>query len=235
MEVISCLNPSKLPEADNILEWRDYVDVMGEAISQDLVGILISSLYFLPLPKRPGVPFLFIGHSMGALMAWLVIGWLRERCQPLPFYFLVCAKESPLRQNTEHNYEKGLAASFEDWKHQYLARFGTHLGDGVRKNDVLLADIVKSFMVDARVHDSWSARLCPRPDYLKPLPVPMVIVVGGADDLVDSKDAQAWMELSSQNTSFVEVANGRHLFIQEKEGRSAVMRIVRDLLDDSIQ
>ena len=130
-------------------------------------------------------PFVFFGHSMGALLCFETARNLRRENQRQPAHLFISATEAPHRRSREESFS-GLPKSALIEK---LHEFGGAPVE-VLQNDELLELMLPTVRADFE--------LCEKYEYLSesPLEYPMTIYGGLEDHKVEAERLAAWREMT---------------------------------------
>ncbi|MFE3028201.1 thioesterase II family protein [Nocardia tengchongensis] len=150
-------------------------------------------------------PYVFFGHSMGALIAYLLAGRRHARSATLPAALIVSGCSAPHLPSPLPS-----ADSLDDSE---LVRVLTGLGGlpaPVLEFPALVSDMLPVIRDDLRlfVED--------RTDDQLPLPCPIHVFGGDADALVDELDLTAWQEHTTAPTE-VSILSGDHFFLDRPD------------------
>ncbi|MDR2032849.1 MAG: alpha/beta fold hydrolase [Azoarcus sp.] len=155
------------------------------------------------------------GHSMGALLAYGLALFQRERDNPLPTILLASGSPAPSSRDPERFAGKGDdEALIADLRKQG----GTP--EEIFAHPEMLRMTLDVLGADYRVCESFDYRISP------PLPVPLHVFAGRDDDIAPER-IEAWRRETEEAFS-IEWFDGGHFFIRENE--SAVLRAIRDRL-----
>jgi surfactin synthase thioesterase subunit len=171
----------------------------SEETFEALVDLLVDELEASP-PQR----YALFGHSMGGLLAFGIAHSLYKRKRLLPVALLISACAAPSRQDWRRYANKNTeAALIGDLRKQN----GTP--EEVFESDELLSMTLSLLRADYRVCGSF------RYEELPPLPIPMHVFGGRADEIHESK-LEAWQCESSKDFS-LDWFEGGHFFLRQQE------------------
>lgn len=158
------------------------------------------------LSERP-MPYLVLGHSMGAAVAYEVCRELEHRGERLPAQLIVSACEAPARQRPGR-----LHLASDERLREELVRLGGTRG-GLAEHPELGELILPAVRGDYALIETW------RPSPARaPLPVPIAAWFGADDTELDAEDAGAWRSESSR--AFAQRAfPGGHFYLVAEEDR----------------
>jgi medium-chain acyl-[acyl-carrier-protein] hydrolase len=167
----------------------------------DRVGPLVDALGE-GLERLCQGPFVFFGHSMGALVAFELVRWRRARGLPPPLHLFVSGRAAPQVPRVRRFHELPDSAFLDRLRHLN----GTPqevLGDGA-----LMRRLLPLLRADFAVNDAYEHR--PEP----PLDCP-ITAFGGLDDLdVGWEDLEAWREQTC-GAFGLRLFPGSHFFLHE--------------------
>jgi medium-chain acyl-[acyl-carrier-protein] hydrolase len=198
------LLPVQLPGREQRFRERPFTEMtpLIEALSEAL----------LPHFDRP---FVLVGQSMGALVSFELVRWLRRHGDKRPLGMVVAASKAPQ------------AASSGDPIHslpraEFLAnlqeRYGA-LPAALAKYEELLDLLLPTLRADVRLVETYSYR--PEP----PLDCP-ILAIGGTDDRAVSPTAMAAWKDQTTGDFAQEFVPGDH-FVLDSSRRVVVPRIIR--------
>ena len=171
-----------------------------------------------PLLDRP---FVFFGHSLGALVAFELTRSLRSLGRPMPAHLFVSGRRAP-------SIPIGRRA-FHDLPDDELIEELRQLNgasEALLQNDELMALVLPTLRADFAIHDTYVYR------QQAALDVPFT-VFGGLDDIATTTDnLSAWETLTARGAS-LSLFRGGHFFIEEVRGEvlSAIGRVLLHLLE----
>lgn len=145
-----------------------HVERMKEPLLDDLEAIAAESFY--QIADRLGPHDVVYGHSMGALLALLVVRRARSLLMPLPGALVVSGMRAP-----SEILQGGRHALPADALKAELQRLGGTPED-VLRNDEIFAFFEPLIRADFKAVETWAYRAEP------PLPVPITVLSGRDDD-----------------------------------------------------
>lgn len=156
------------------------------------------------LETCPPQRYAIFGHSMGALLAYRIAHTMRMRTRPLPIALLISACAAPSQQDCERYAGKDSEASLiADLRRQN----GTP--EEVFGNPELLSMTLSLLGADYRICASF------RYKELQPLPMPIHVFGGRADEIHESR-LEAWRLESAVDFS-MDWFDGGHFFLRQHE------------------
>ena len=171
-----------------------------------------------PLLDRP---FVFFGHSMGALIAYELTQLLRSLGRPMPAHLFLSGRRAPsipIGRRAFHDLP-------DDELIQEIRKLnGT--SEGVLQNDELMALVLPTLRADFAIHDTYNYQ------EQAALDVPFT-VFGGLDDIATTTDnLSAWGSLTTRGAR-LSLFRGGHFFIDElrDEVLAAIDRVLLHLLE----
>ncbi len=163
---------------------------------EPLVAVLMEAIY--PVLD---MPFAFYGHSMGALVAFVLARELRKEHHRLPLHLLVSgrsAPHAPKRANPFH------LLSQDAFIEELRQLGGTE--DNVLENAELMDLLMPLLRADFQVNEAYQYVQEP------PLDCPISAFRGSKDDLMTYEDVAAWREQTTR-TFRLRTLPGGHFFI----------------------
>jgi surfactin synthase thioesterase subunit len=173
-----------------------------------------------PLSRMLDRPFVFFGHSLGALIAFETTRLLRRQGKRVPQHLFLSARRAahlPLNRRTYHDLpDEQLIAE--------ICRLKPTASDALA-NEELRALLLPGVRADFAINDTY--RFIAEP----PLNIPFSVLGGTDDSWVDIEGLQAWRELTTADT-VVSMFKGEHFFVEalRREVLGIVAAKVRYLL-----
>jgi surfactin synthase thioesterase subunit len=165
------------------------------------------------LHPRDDVPFIFFGHSLGALIAFELTRYFAAHHIRLPERLMVSAANAPGRRNAS----RGLHAMSDDELIEQLRGFnGTP--PAVMKYRELLVMALPAIRADFAVSETYQYRQAPL------LTVPVTVLAGREDPLTSEAQIGAWA-CETNAPCDVHWFDGDHFFINEEE--ATVLELIR--------
>jgi medium-chain acyl-[acyl-carrier-protein] hydrolase len=164
-----------------------------------------------------GVPVLFFGHSLGALLAFETIRALRRRGETLPAALIVAGCRAPHRPNPDPSYHDAP----DDVFIEKMRIYGGTPAE-ILSNDRLVRRFLPRLRADYDVFESYRYGVEP------PLAVPFLVLGGTADRVVPESMLTGW-ERQTHARCTVEVLPGGHFFIVDS--RTELLARVARFLD----
>ena len=199
------------------LRFRQYMlPGHGERMAEPLLSDLeaIAADLSRTISAAPGPSDVVYGHSMGALLALLLLRGLRASGAPLPKALVVSGMGAPhsVRARARHALPK------EALKAELRALGGTPAA--VLDDDAVFQFFEPQVRADFRAVETYRHR-CE-----DPLPLPLTVLLG-EDDAVDADAARGWQR-ETVHPIDVEIMPGGHFFIFRHSAR------VRAILTDAL-
>jgi len=172
---------------------------LGEPYIKRLVPL--SSIIAQELLSYLDKPFVFFGHSLGALLSFETARSLRRENRRQPTHLFVSAAEAPHRRNWDEQLS-GLPKS------ALVKRLREFNGTPVEalQNDELLDLMLPTIRADFELCETYEYR----PE--SPLECPMTIYAGLEDHEVEAERLAAWSELSME-TCVTRMFPGGHFYL----------------------
>lgn len=185
--------------------FATHIDDLAEQLVDDLDGKL-------------DTPFVFFGHSMGAILAFLCTRMLERRKGAMPAHLIVSARAAPHRPNPH-----ALVPIMPD--DQLIELLRAHGGTALQ----ILAEpeLMELFLPIIRA----DYRLLATHVFKEELPLRCPITaIGGAADTVDAAALKDWLHHTS-NAFELKMFDGGHFFINQypKQISEFVLQIIRDM------
>ena len=145
-------------------------------------------------------PSIFVGHSMGALIAYLLIHRLNLAKKSLPFHFVVCGRGAPSYQSRVIERHK---MSDENFLHSLLELGG--ISQEVASSQELLDFTLPIIRADFQVIETY------KHVSLKKLKIPITVLYGKEENMTED-DALSW---KNETVARVETKcwSGNHFFV----------------------
>lgn len=165
---------------------------------------LIATLGPLLLPHLDQ-PFAFFGHSLGALISFELVRWLRRQQAPLPQYLFVSGRSAPQVPHL-------IPALHQLPDPDFIAGLRTYNGtpESVLNHPELMEVLLPTLRADFELFETY--QYC----HEAPLPCPIYTFAGQTDPLTSLPSVKAWQ---SQTSQFFEDYwfPGAHFFLQDYE------------------
>jgi len=155
-------------------------------------------------------PYAFLGHSMGALLAYLLCHKIRQSGSPAPAHVFFSGREAPSSPPDE---SPEYLLPFADFKAK-LASYGG-IPDEILHDEAVFAFFEPMIRADFRAVQTWEYR--PRP----PLHVAATVLSGLQDELTET-EVYDWQRAFGQPIQF-EFFEGGHFFLFEQRAAVAEM------------
>lgn len=163
-------------------------------------------------------PFAFLGHSMGSLVSFEVVRYLRMRGYQLPGHIFLSSMNAP--ENTEIN--------------RYIHRLPD---DEFIELINSLNGTPKEFFNDSRIQELFLPIL--RSDFKavelykynseEPFSVPITVLGGEDDKLISIQGLKRWRR-ETNSTFSLKLFQGDHFYFQNKSGREVINYVTKCLL-----
>lgn len=167
----------------------------------DLAGLL-DSLY-VALALRLHEPYSLFGHSLGALIWFEFVRYLRRRGMPLPAHLFVSACRAPHLPSSRAPIHQLPDQRFIE----ALGRYGGTPRAALDSTE-LMTILLPGLKADFRIVDTYQHRL------EDPLEVPITAIGGREDVIVSRAEITGWRHHSRAQFSYFELPGG-HFFIED--------------------
>ena len=208
--------PKHLPHDVNImaLQLPGHESRMAEELISDL-DLLIDNL-IKEISPYVYKPYIFFGHSLGALISFELTRRLNKMNLPLPKCLIVSGRAAPHTKS-----KKGIMHNLPD--NEFIAKLKEYNGlpEVILQNQELLELFLPIIRADFKLSESHVH------NEDKPLPVPIIALAGKDDSNVIIENVALWKEYTTK--SFKEfLLPGDHFFI--KSEFEAVLNIIKDAI-----
>jgi medium-chain acyl-[acyl-carrier-protein] hydrolase len=175
------------------------------------------------LAPRLDRPFVFFGHSLGALLAFETARALRRQGGPLPIHLLLSGRRAahvPMERRPFHDLPADELIG--------EVRKLNHGGSGMLDDPDMASLALPMLRADFAVHDTYSYR--PEPG----LDVPFSIFGGLADQTTPVESLREWRVLSTRRTT-VSLFPGGHFFLEteRRDVLAVVIQRLHEMVDQS--
>lgn len=151
-------------------------------------------------------PYVFFGHSLGALVSFELARELRRRGAPQPQHLLVSGRPAPQIPSGLRRHELS-HGQFVEWVRQLNS-----IPEPLWKEPDLIAMILRVMRADIAVNDAE--------DYVAEPPLDCPIsAFGGIEDAMASRDEVAAWKAQTRGTFSMEMVPGGHFFFQTARQR----------------
>lgn len=166
-------------------------------------------------------PFLFLGHSMGAWIAYELAAHLAAQGDPTPAHLVVVARRAPqfparlppLSALPEAAFVAGVQDRYGAFPPQLLAQ------------PALLNIFLPALRADFTLLDTYT------PTEHGPLPLPITAIGGSQDHTVTHNDLDGWRTHTSRDFERIEIQGGHFL---PREPDSGLLEAVLDLAEHTL-
>lgn len=160
-------------------------------------------------------PFAFVGHSLGALIAYEVTVNLQEKGKPQPVFVVLSGCDSPHEQLSDDIHQLDdqafIQSVIDRYDHQQLK-------EGQK---AAMESILPTLRADITLLETYQSAL-------QTIASPLHIVGGKADTVTSKAHLQRWIDLSDNHFSFT-LHDGNHHVI--KENPSTLLNVIESELD----
>jgi len=160
------------------------------------------------------MPYVFFGHSLGALVGFEVARRLRRRGAPMPLHMFVSAHRAPQLPNP-HPEMRGLADA--DFVEQICRHYGG-IPQAVLDNPDLMELMLPCLRADLTAFETYAYQED------EPLVCPLTAFGGRGDKRVSEDEVKAWRDQTREG--FIhQMFDGGHFFLQtERDGLLGAIR-----------
>lgn len=205
------LHSIRLPGRESRLREAPYVRI-GPLV-EDLADALASQLE---------MPFVFFGHSMGALLAFELLRCLRRRRAAQPLHFLVSGHRAPQLPDPDpplyHLPDDELIREMDE-------RYNG-IPQAILESPELLQLFLPTIRADMTILDTYEYGAEP------PFSFPISAFGGDRDASVNREELQAW-HTQTQGTFRLRIFAGDHFFVQSAQAQ--VLQAINDELRPYLQ
>jgi medium-chain acyl-[acyl-carrier-protein] hydrolase len=154
-----------------------------------------------------GKPFVFFGHSMGALVSFELARELRRQGKPLPHALFLSGRRAPGADRSERFMHR---MNDEDLVAELRTMNGT--AEGVMEHPEMLALLLPIFRADFSVCENW------RHEEESPLPMPIHAFGGHDDPRVSRADLEAWSRQTDAGHT-LDMFEGDHFYVNQSRAQ----------------
>jgi surfactin synthase thioesterase subunit len=174
---------------------------MGEEPVSNL-SLLINSLSSEIIPFL-NKPFVFFGHSLGALIAFELCRALRKKGASLPAHLFVSAFHPPSQPNPNKALHQLAENEFIDGIRAY-----GNTSEKVLSNALLMELLLPMLRADFALHETYHYKKEP------PLSCPITVFKGDQDNFAKARDMSAWQQETNSYYEEIEYRGG-HFFLND--------------------
>jgi medium-chain acyl-[acyl-carrier-protein] hydrolase len=190
---------------------------MAEELISD-INLIIDKLAIAIAPYL-GKPYIFYGHSLGALISFELARRLNKINAPLPKHFIVSGRAAPHTPS-----KKGIIHNLSDQEFIIKLKEYNGLPDIILHNQELLDLFLPIIRADFKLSEGYLYKED------TPLPVPITALAGQDDNNIIIENVALWNKHTTKN--FKEyVLPGDHFFI--KTECEAVLKIIKDVIKNT--
>lgn len=186
----------------------------GEAPMTNLAAIVQAAAVAIAR-QDDGVPFYFLGHSLGGLLAFEVARYCQEHGSPMPGHLFVAGCAAPQMRGPSSNLH---TLSDQD----FIAALRDYGGTApeVLASQELMQLLLPMMRADFGLAEEYAYQAAPK------LAIPITVMVGTADDLVSPAQAKTW-GLETNEGFNIEWFDGNHFFVDVH--RRPIQQIVHSM------
>ncbi|TKC98580.1 thioesterase II family protein [Polyangium fumosum] len=181
----------------------------------DRLEPLLQALRGAFLPYQ-GVPFVFFGHSMGAVLAFEFCRWLRRHGDAAPVHLILSGCEPPPPESDSPPPRRLSDTDLIAWMR---SMGGTP--EGVLDNAEYMQLVLPALRADLALVDAW------RPMPEAPLDIPVTIMGARDDTLVPASVLEGWRD-HTRSAYACHLFSGGHMFIRTEE--ASVLELICSVL-----
>ncbi|MGB3180591.1 MAG: alpha/beta fold hydrolase [Cyclobacteriaceae bacterium] len=181
------------------LEYPGRGARLGERAAESL-GEIVADAIKLVKDMTEGEPFAFYGHSMGALVAYLVAADLAKEALPQPSALFLTGRHAPVVEKEESGYHTLPKAALL----QKIQELGGLPADVLGNEDLM-------DFFEPVIRGDFKALETFRFGGREPIDIPFHVLIGMTEK-VTASEALAWQELTSLPLNFGQLT-GDHFFI----------------------
>jgi surfactin synthase thioesterase subunit len=164
--------------------------------------LLIDQLVFAIIPLL-NKPFVFFGHSLGALIAFELCRALRKKGVSLPAHLFVSAFHPPSRPNPNKALHQLTESEFLDGIRAY-----GNTPEQVLSSTLLMELLFPMLRADFALHETYHYK------EESPLSCPITVLKGRQDSFAKAKDMSDWQQQTQSHYEEIEY-EGHHFFLNE--------------------
>ena len=219
--------------ASTFYDWRDKIEGNTQVFALQLPGR--ESRFGEPLLSnlsevieligaefhRNGerAPFIFYGHSLGALIAFELCRVFREVGEPLPQHLIVTGASTPHL----HYKKQPLSNKPEEELLRKIRDFGG-MPASILQDRTLLELLLPILRADLSVFESFQY------DEEAPLPIEITAIAGEQDESAPVEEVEAWKAHTAKPFTFHKMRGG-HFFVKENLGE--IIECINSILKKS--
>eukprot|EP01060_Flectonema_neradi_P011177 TRINITY_DN18263_c0_g1_i1.p1 TRINITY_DN18263_c0_g1~~TRINITY_DN18263_c0_g1_i1.p1 ORF type:complete len:335 (+),score=54.78 TRINITY_DN18263_c0_g1_i1:183-1187(+) len=189
--------------------WKEDNYTDAESLSNAVISELREAF---GVNNEEKVPFIFVGYSMGALVAYEVARKLQRDYQISPSLLVVVADEAPQTQKAFAKTDVNDAAFTDELRSLNL------ISDEILNDKEMLAMVLPSLKSDMMIENDYSFIPCK-------LECPITAVCGTKDNWVDEEKMSSWGDLTTCRYEYVSIPDAGHLFLTNPS-HAAILRSV---------
>ncbi|MFL7870836.1 MAG: thioesterase II family protein [Anaerolineales bacterium] len=167
------------------------------------------------VPLIDGIPFVFLGHSMGARLAFEVARFLRSWRIDMPIQLVVSACPAPQLPG----HERGWYNLSDNQLVAELRKYGGLPEELLKHEPQTVALFLPALRADLRMFETAKYR------QEQPLAIPIIALGSNRDPLVDVKELEAWQDQTSRQFRLA-LFDGDHFFLHAAQ-KAILEKVVR--------
>lgn len=186
----------------------------GKRIDEDLetdINKIVTNIVN-QIKNMKDIPFIFFGHSMGALIAYETVVKLNHYKMKLPEKLIVSGMKSPgVLSNTNQDMNKLKLYELDDSKLKNIIINLGGIPDLLKENDRFLDILIPILRNDLKLCNLYKKK------YIDKIPVDIEILGGDKDQLASIEEMNDWNKYSSKKTSSKYFEGGHFYFYNNLE------------------
>lgn len=191
---------------------------------QILADVLINEMF--PKNNIPGDsnPFVFFGHSMGAMVAFEVTKKLKEYGMRPPLALFVSASRPPSANSLVSFTTKLVSQMSIEEISEYLRSRGSKINfDDLLINDEVSKAFLQSIQADYKCLETYTRNF-------EKITCPLIAIGGDEDSIVSKSDVDAWNLHSADSCESFLLEGKGHFYLDDQDAIEQVSEIIHTTL-----